>query len=238
MTSRSRYELHPSAAGRWNRGREATATVAREVLSIASRLLGPGMQVDELSFDPCGYSMNAYGDGATYACVHVTPQGGCTFASFEASVSSPPDRDDDAEVVAQEVVRALVQLFRPGRFSTATLTLGGGAPPPGAPPDDQPPQPGSWSRRRPRTLVHRRRRRHLSGEAWVPGGEIERYTAQADCVQQLKLGASGTTDASFHFSSYEAQRDDVAQQTPNSRRSWRYRDHSTLQLQVAAMSRL
>jgi S-adenosylmethionine decarboxylase len=205
------YDLHPSAAVRWNRGREATAAVAHEVTSISSVLL-PGMQVDELTFDPCGYSMNAYGDGGTYACVHVTPQGGCSFASFEASVPSP--------AVAQEVVHALVQLFKPAKFSTAMLQPSGGGR------NDHPPQPSAWSQRR------------RGGENALMHSDIGRYTAQADCVQQLKLGAPGTTDASFHFSSFEAHRDDSAQPTPDSRRSWRHKDYSTLQLQVAAMSRL
>ena len=109
------YDLDPTAMARWMSGMDAAAVAKEQVVAISSALC-PSPVVDDMLFDPCGYSMNAYGLGGTYCCVHVTPQDGCSFASFEASAEDP------AQVAA--VVQCLVELFRPAKVSTVLLELG------------------------------------------------------------------------------------------------------------------
>jgi S-adenosylmethionine decarboxylase len=118
------YDMHPIAAARWvpgpeRSGRPGGAAVAalqpsRELASVASALV-PGLVVDELTFEPCGYSMNACGRGGTYCVAHVTPQAGCSFASFEASVPSV--------AAAEQVIDVLLEIFKPAQFSSALLEL-------------------------------------------------------------------------------------------------------------------
>jgi hypothetical protein len=50
-------------------------------------LPGPDVQWDDYIFNPCGYSMNAIDEEGAYYTVHVTPQDGCSFASFETSAT-------------------------------------------------------------------------------------------------------------------------------------------------------
>merc|ERR1719171_1099096 len=64
------------------------------------------VKIDESMFYPCGYSMNGM-RGREYFTIHVTPQPECSYASFE---TNRPYEDYD------EVIRSLIQIFRPGRF--------------------------------------------------------------------------------------------------------------------------
>ncbi len=68
--------------------------------------LVPGMQLDEHSFEPCGYSMNAILHDA-YSTIHVTPEEQSSYASFETNV---PLRSYNA------LVRNVVHTFQPERF--------------------------------------------------------------------------------------------------------------------------
>lgn len=69
-------------------------------------LLCPGALIDETSFEPCGYSMNAILHDSYYT-VHITPEEACSYASFETNAClanySP-------------LVRNALTVFRPKRF--------------------------------------------------------------------------------------------------------------------------
>ena len=69
-------------------------------------LLCPGATIDETSFTPCGYSMNAILHDSYYT-VHITPEESCSYASFETNACltnySP-------------LVRNALTVFRPTRF--------------------------------------------------------------------------------------------------------------------------
>jgi len=102
----------------------------------------PEMETDEFLFDPCGYSLNAINtkerqeneDAAeirsskyiaaddrmpNYATVHITPESHCSFVSFEANMRVFGQKD--SSIAAQDarttVVRRVIDLFHPGRFS-------------------------------------------------------------------------------------------------------------------------
>lgn len=71
----------------------------------------PEMTMDEIMFDPCGYSVNGINpkDGS-YFTVHVTPESHCSFVSFETNMN--------LEVAARfGLIKKVVEMFRPGRFS-------------------------------------------------------------------------------------------------------------------------
>jgi S-adenosylmethionine decarboxylase len=68
--------------------------------------LVPGATIDEVSFSPCGYSMNAILHDA-YSTIHITPEAACSYASFETNTKL---RDYSA------LVRNVLTVFRPKRF--------------------------------------------------------------------------------------------------------------------------
>lgn len=70
-----------------------------------------GWIVQDLQFEPCGYSVNAIRDGA-YQTMHITPEDHCSFASYETNMST-----DD--VVAQLV--KVLAVFGPQRFTAVVL---------------------------------------------------------------------------------------------------------------------
>jgi S-adenosylmethionine decarboxylase len=122
---------------------------ARELsstLGIAALFPAELTTLDAYSFTPCGYSSNAllkWGDkpaesGEGYYTIHVTPEKGWSYASFECNVPLPPaaapafvdssEEADEAAVAAaaralpdlRTLIRRVVSIFAPGRI---TLTL-------------------------------------------------------------------------------------------------------------------
>ncbi|TDL24205.1 S-adenosylmethionine decarboxylase [Rickenella mellea] len=94
-------------------------------------------QLDAYSFQPCGYSSNALlswggekgGEaGEGYYTIHVTPEEGWSYASFECNVPLPTKKlpDDGADAGKrnipdlQTLIQRVVRIFEPGKI---TLTL-------------------------------------------------------------------------------------------------------------------
>ncbi|KAL6517230.1 hypothetical protein OROHE_017936 [Orobanche hederae] len=73
----------------------------------------------DYAFDPCGYSMNGI-DGNRYSTVHVTPEDGFSYASFECVGSVYDDRKEFFEVLQK-----VVKIFRPASISVATTCAAG-----------------------------------------------------------------------------------------------------------------
>lgn len=78
--------------------------------------------IDSFGFAPCGYSCNALvgtddkqDSGANYFTIHVTPEQGFSYASFESNI--PAGKVGTTNV---RVLENVVKIFRPGKFS---LTL-------------------------------------------------------------------------------------------------------------------
>jgi len=93
--------------------------------------------LDAYSFSPCGYSSNALlkwgahsndvsedglGGGEGYYTIHVTPEEGWSYASFECNVPLPTDPSPQRKHIPdlQTLIRRVVSIFQPGRL---TLTL-------------------------------------------------------------------------------------------------------------------
>lgn len=75
------------------------------------RMILPKSNICDFEFDPCGYSMNAIEDAAI-STIHVTPEDGFSYASFEAVGY---DLNDGLEQLVQRVLAC----FEPGEFSIA-----------------------------------------------------------------------------------------------------------------------
>ena len=80
-------------------------------LAGLDRLL-PAMQTDAHLFSPCGYSFNGIRRD-TYCTLHVTPQPGSSYASFETNLH----RGDYKDLVTE-----LLDVFCPGRFCLVMTT--------------------------------------------------------------------------------------------------------------------
>ncbi|KAK9161388.1 hypothetical protein Syun_007729 [Stephania yunnanensis] len=74
--------------------------------------INPNALICDFAFDPCGYSMNGI-DGLNYSTIHVTPEDGFSYASFECDGSM-----DNVQVI-EDVLNKVAQIFRPGTMSVA-----------------------------------------------------------------------------------------------------------------------
>ncbi|XP_022731831.1 S-adenosylmethionine decarboxylase proenzyme-like [Durio zibethinus] len=72
----------------------------------------------DFEFDPCGYSMNGI-EGFAYSTVHVTPEDGFSYASYEAM-----GLDTDS-VKLEPLVKRVLKCFCPNEFSVAVTCRGG-----------------------------------------------------------------------------------------------------------------
>ncbi|PIN21882.1 S-adenosylmethionine decarboxylase [Handroanthus impetiginosus] len=79
----------------------------------------PSHEICDFEFDPCGYSMNAI-EGAAYSTVHVTPEDGFSYASYEAMGL------DMGSIGLNPLVKRVLKCFEPGQFSVAVTCPGGG----------------------------------------------------------------------------------------------------------------
>ncbi|KZV86233.1 S-adenosylmethionine decarboxylase [Exidia glandulosa HHB12029] len=139
---------------------QAHAQELSKQLGITNIFPASATTLDAYSFVPCGYSANALvtlpPDDTSlphqphhveegYYTIHVTPEEGWSYASFECNVqlstthahNAPPKRKGKARMPdLQTLVQRVVQVFQPGRLS---LTLFVSAP------DSPPPSPASTS---------------------------------------------------------------------------------------------
>ncbi|KAI0633395.1 S-adenosylmethionine decarboxylase [Trametes polyzona] len=119
---------------------EAEATAGADGMALSSKLgitdlFPPHLTtLDAYSFSPCGYSCNALlkwrpdagqdpsRPGEGYYTIHVTPEEGWSYASFECNVPLPTSPTDKPTSVPdlKTLIRRVVDIFRPGRL---TLTL-------------------------------------------------------------------------------------------------------------------
>lgn len=76
--------------------------------------LFPGSKISDMEFPECGYSMNGIVGGSVYT-IHVTPEDGCSFASFELCHFHPDDVD------LSLLVESVVSCFDPANFTVAIV---------------------------------------------------------------------------------------------------------------------
>ncbi|XP_022148149.1 S-adenosylmethionine decarboxylase proenzyme-like [Momordica charantia] len=76
------------------------------------RKILPKSEICDFEFDPCGYSMNAI-EGDAESTIHITPEDGFSYASFEASGY------DFNEVNLSQLIGRVLACFQPSDFSVA-----------------------------------------------------------------------------------------------------------------------
>lgn len=79
----------------------------------------PGHVISDFEFEPCGYSMNGI-NGRAYSTVHVTPEDGFSYASYEA-MGFDPGSDPFGPLV-----KRVLKCFKPAEFTVAVTCLGSG----------------------------------------------------------------------------------------------------------------
>ena len=102
--------LDKKSASVFFKGNMSSATSMTEDSGI--RKILPQSNICDFEFDPCGYSMNAIEDSAI-STIHVTPEDGFSYASFEAVGY------DFADKSLKGVVERVLACFKPGEFSVA-----------------------------------------------------------------------------------------------------------------------
>nr|GMD55320.1 S-adenosylmethionine decarboxylase proenzyme-like [Ipomoea batatas] len=91
-----------------------TQSSSAAVMTDASgiRKILPGSEICDFDFEPCGYSMNAV-EGSAISTIHVTPEDGFSYASFEAMGYDFKDVNLDA------LIQRALSCFQPTEFSVA-----------------------------------------------------------------------------------------------------------------------
>lgn len=109
-TSRTGHEL----------GADISAQLGIDALFPASETT-----LDSFGFEPCGYSANAVvGSGLStnssdggYFTIHVTPEEGWSYASFECNVPLPLEQAKTGRPDMRSLIRRVVDIFQPNRLS-------------------------------------------------------------------------------------------------------------------------
>ncbi|XP_047947182.1 S-adenosylmethionine decarboxylase proenzyme 4 [Salvia hispanica] len=96
---------------RFNDARTGDSAGAEMTDATGIRSVNRNALICDYAFDPCGYSMNGI-DGSRYSTVHVTPEDGFSYASFESVYGS---REEFVEALQK-----VVKVFRPGAMSVST----------------------------------------------------------------------------------------------------------------------
>ena len=108
------------------------AKISKE-LGIDTLFPASETQLDSFGFDPCGYSANGVvgsgsphgstpgggGAGGGYYTIHVTPEEGWSYASFESNVPLPtaPSSAESGRPTLPHLIKKVVSIFQPSRLS-------------------------------------------------------------------------------------------------------------------------
>ncbi|EGV62923.1 spermidine resistance protein [Yamadazyma tenuis] len=76
---------------------------------------------DAFSFTPCGFSSNSISsnNGSYYYTLHITPESGWSYASFETNFPFSSISNSSINIV--DVLIKILKVFRPGRFSVTLI---------------------------------------------------------------------------------------------------------------------
>jgi S-adenosylmethionine decarboxylase len=96
-------------------GHVSTAKEMTKVSGIADII--PEMNICDFEFDPCGYSMNGI-CGPALSTIHVTPEEGFSYASYEAMGFEP------GCLAYSELINRVLACFGPSEFSVAVTIHG------------------------------------------------------------------------------------------------------------------
>jgi S-adenosylmethionine decarboxylase len=122
--ARSAFFFPTAGSGPVPSAQEQAQTVSHK-LGIDTLFATPMTTLDAFAFTPCGYSANALLRPAAgpegYYTIHVTPEDGWSYASFECNVplSHYPTSDEDTKILPdlRTLIQRVVQIFQPGHLS-------------------------------------------------------------------------------------------------------------------------
>lgn len=97
-------DLDPSVLKQYYKGYHSDSKERFEKESIADLI--PGMTIDDIVFEPCGYSANGILKDS-YFSLHVTPQAEFSYASFETNVKFNS---------LKKLIESVLEIFKPGKF--------------------------------------------------------------------------------------------------------------------------
>ncbi|OAY31219.1 S-adenosylmethionine decarboxylase proenzyme [Manihot esculenta] len=89
-----------------------SASASTMTIDSGIRKILPDSDICDFDFDPCGYSMNAI-EGAAISTIHITPEEGFSYASFETVGY------DLEEMSLNHLVDRVLVCFQPSQFSIA-----------------------------------------------------------------------------------------------------------------------
>lgn len=92
--------------------KDQSSSAAVMTVNSGIRKILPDSKICDFEFDPCGYSMNGI-EGAAISTIHVTPEDGFSYASFEAVGY------DLKDVNLNQLVKRVLACFQPSEFSIA-----------------------------------------------------------------------------------------------------------------------
>ena len=95
--------------------KENTSSAALMTEESGIRKILPQSDICDFEFDPCGYSMNSI-EGNAISTIHVTPEDGFSYASFEAVGY------DLEDINLNDLVERVLACFKPAEFSVAVHT--------------------------------------------------------------------------------------------------------------------
>lgn len=102
--------LNKEKASVFFKSQSASAAVMTESSGI--RKILPDSDICDFDFEPCGYSMNAI-EGPAISTIHITPEDGFSYASFEAVGY------DLKTIDLNQLVERVLSCFEPSEFSIA-----------------------------------------------------------------------------------------------------------------------
>jgi len=106
-----------------SRGQSISKTIGIADLFPASLTI-----LDAYAFEPCGYSSNAlirHGSGEGYYTIHVTPEEGWSYASFECNVpvsTTAHESQEESMPDLQTLIQRVVKIFQPGHLTVTLFT--------------------------------------------------------------------------------------------------------------------
>lgn len=92
---------------------EYTSSAAEATKKAGIDKIFPNAKIFDYLFDPCGYSMNGLLPDGHYFTIHITPEPGFSYVSFETNVPYTQYND---------LVRKVVAMFNPGKFATTIFS--------------------------------------------------------------------------------------------------------------------
>lgn len=110
------YDNYETGRANETKDEEVSRISQEQTVAAGIDALCPGALIDGRAFEPCGYSMNAI-LFHSYSTIHITPESGSSYVSFETNQKIPSYK---------ALINNVVRTFRPKRFVMTLMADEGG----------------------------------------------------------------------------------------------------------------